>query len=37
MKDITNDLIMSVSYSNTVGLVSDLVDMQLEQDKDNIW
>lgn len=37
MSDITNDLIMNGNYSNTADLVSDLVDIQLEKDKDKSW
>ena len=35
--DLTNDLIMNGNYSNTMDLVSDLVDIQLQQDKNKIW
>lgn len=37
MSDLTNDLIMNGNYSNTVDLVSDLVDIKLEKDKNNSW
>ena len=36
MSDLTNDLIMNGNYSNMMDLVSDLVDIQLEQDKNKI-
>ena len=37
MSDITNDLIMNGNYSSTADLVSDLVNIQLEKDKNNSW
>ena len=33
MLDISNDLIMNGNYTNTMDLVSDLVNIQLEKDK----
>ena len=37
MSDIPNDLIMNRNYSNTADLVSDLVNIQLEKDKNKSW
>ena len=33
MSDIANDLIMNGNYTNTVDLVSDMLDLQLNKDK----
>lgn len=35
--DISNDLIMNRNYSNTADLVNDLVNIQLEKDKNKSW
>lgn len=37
MNDIANDLIMNGNYTNTVDLVSDLVNIQLEKGKNKYW
>ena len=37
IKDMTNDLIMNGNYSNTTDLVGDLVNIQLEKDKNKSW
>ena len=37
MSDITYDLIMNSNYTNTVDLVSDLVNIQLEKGKNKYW
>lgn len=37
MGDLTSDLIMNGNYSNTADLVSDLVNIQLEKDKNKPW
>ena len=37
MSDISNELILSGNYSNTADLVNDLVNIQLEKDKNNSW
>ena len=37
MSDISNELILSGNYSNTADLVSDLVNIQLEKDKNKSW
>ena len=37
INDMTNDLIMNGNYSNTTDLVGDLVNIQLEKDKNKSW